>query len=69
MTVPLIVLAALSVLGGLMLAGDWIVEWLAPVVGEEAHAEPPIPALAITAPRGPRRRGRCRRGVHAGGQA
>ncbi len=34
MTVPLIVLAALSVLGGLMLLGDWIVEWLAPVIGE-----------------------------------
>lgn len=49
MTVPLIVLAALSVLGGVLLAGDWIVDWLAPVVGEHAHEEPPIPALAITA--------------------
>ena len=49
MTVPLVVLAALSVLGGLMLAGGWIEEWLAPVVGEEAHQDPPIPALAITA--------------------
>jgi NADH-quinone oxidoreductase subunit L len=49
MTIPLVVLAALSVLGGALLAGDWIVEWLAPVVGEEAHHEPPIPALAITA--------------------
>jgi NADH-quinone oxidoreductase subunit L len=48
MTIPLVVLAALSVLGGLFLAGDWIVEWLAPVVGEEPHADPPIPALAIT---------------------
>ena len=48
MTIPLIVLAALSVLGGLFLAGDWIVEWLSPVVGEEPHADPPIPALAIT---------------------
>ena len=48
MTIPLIVLAALSVLGGLLLANDWIVDWLAPVVGAEAHAEPPIPALAIT---------------------
>ena len=34
MTIPLIVLAALSVLGGVMLLSDWIVEWLAPVVGE-----------------------------------
>ena len=49
MTVPLIVLAALSVLGGVLLLGDWIVDWLAPVVGEHAHEEPPIPALAITA--------------------
>ncbi len=49
MTVPLMVLAALSVLGGVMLAGDWITDWLAPVVGQEAHAEPPLPALAITA--------------------
>ena len=34
MTVPLIVLAALSALGGLLLLGGWIVDWLAPVVGE-----------------------------------
>jgi NADH-quinone oxidoreductase subunit L len=49
MTVPLIVLAALSVLGGVMLLGDWIVEFLAPVVGTPEHHEPPIPALAVTA--------------------
>ena len=48
MTYPLIVLAALSVLGGLMLAGGWIQDFLAPVVGEEAEHHPPIPALAIT---------------------
>ncbi len=48
MTVPLIVLAALSVLGGVMLAGDWIVEFLAPVVGTAEHHEPPLPALVIT---------------------
>ncbi|GAA1477984.1 NADH-quinone oxidoreductase subunit L [Nocardioides aestuarii] len=48
MTVPLIVLAALSVLGGVMIAGDWIVEFLAPVVGEVEHHEPPLPALVIT---------------------
>ena len=48
MTIPLIVLAALSVLGGLMLAGDWIVEFLSPVVGEAEHHEPPLPALLIT---------------------
>ena len=48
MTYPLIVLAALSVLGGLMLAGGWIQDFLAPVVGEEVEHDPPIPALAIT---------------------
>ena len=48
MTYPLIVLAALSVLGGLMLAGGWIQDFLAPVVGEEVEHDPPIPALAVT---------------------
>ncbi|UMG93823.1 NADH-quinone oxidoreductase subunit L [Nocardioides sp. TF02-7] len=48
MTVPLVVLAALSVLGGLMLAGDWIVEFLSPVVGHAEHHEPPVPAIVIT---------------------
>ena len=42
MTVPLIVLAALSVLGGVLLLGDWIVDWLAPVVGRAEHQEPPV---------------------------
>ena len=49
MTVPLVVLAALSVLGGVMLIGDWIVDFLAPVTGVAPHHEPPLPALAITA--------------------
>ena len=48
MTVPLIVLAALSVLGGVMIAGDWIVDFLSPVVGHAPHEEPPLPALVIT---------------------
>ena len=39
MTVPLMVLAALSVLGGLLILGDWIVDFLTPVVGELAHHE------------------------------
>jgi NADH-quinone oxidoreductase subunit L len=38
MTVPLIVLAALSAVGGVLILGDWIVGWLEPVVGEEHHA-------------------------------
>ncbi|WP_082563841.1 MULTISPECIES: NADH-quinone oxidoreductase subunit L [unclassified Nocardioides] len=49
MTVPLMVLAALSVLGGFLLLSNWIVDWLAPVVGHHAHEEPPLPALAMTA--------------------
>jgi NADH-quinone oxidoreductase subunit L len=48
MTVPLIVLAALSVLGGLLLAGDWIVDFLSPVVGTAPEHHPPLPAIAIT---------------------
>ncbi len=48
MTVPLMALAALSVLGGLLLLGDWIVEWLNPVTGVAEHHEPPLPAIAIT---------------------
>ena len=48
MTVPLIVLAALSVLGGVLLLGDWIVDFLAPVVGTAVHHEPPVPALVVT---------------------
>ncbi|WP_148613662.1 NADH-quinone oxidoreductase subunit L [Nocardioides rubriscoriae] len=48
MTIPLIVLAALSVLGGGLLLGNWIIDWLTPVVGEEPEHDLPIPALAIT---------------------
>lgn len=49
MTVPLIALAALSAIGGVALlyvAGD-IVEWLAPVTGEEHH-ELPVPTAVLT---------------------
>ena len=49
MTIPLVVLAALSVLGGVMLLGGWIEHWLTPVVGEAAHNDPPLPVLAVTA--------------------
>jgi NADH-quinone oxidoreductase subunit L len=48
MTIPLMVLAALSVLGGLLLAGDWIVNFLEPVVGTAPEKSPPIPALMIS---------------------
>jgi NADH-quinone oxidoreductase subunit L len=53
MTVPLIVLAALSVLGGALLIGDWIVEFLEPVVGHAEHHElavaPIVMSLIVTA--------------------
>jgi NADH-quinone oxidoreductase subunit L len=48
MTVPLVVLAALSVLGGVLLVGDWITDWLAPVVGPVEHHELPVPVIVIT---------------------
>jgi NADH-quinone oxidoreductase subunit L len=49
MTVPLVVLAALSVFGGVMLIGNWIVDFLEPVTGTVPDESPPIPALAISA--------------------
>ncbi|GAA1909265.1 NADH-quinone oxidoreductase subunit L [Nocardioides marmoribigeumensis] len=48
MTVPLMVLAALSALGGLLLVGGWITDFLAPVVGEEPEHDLPLPAIAYT---------------------
>ena len=46
MTIPLIVLAALSVLGGVMLLGDWIVDFLAPVTGTAPEEHLPRPGAA-----------------------
>ena len=48
MTVPLMVLAALSALGGLLLLGGFITTWLAPVVGEEVAHELPVPAIVLS---------------------
>ncbi len=48
MTVPLMVLAVLSVGGGVLLLNSWIVGWLEPVVGPEGTQDLPIPAVAIT---------------------
>ncbi|HEX6877643.1 MAG TPA: NADH-quinone oxidoreductase subunit L [Nocardioidaceae bacterium] len=51
MTVPLMVLAALSVVGGALLLNDWIVEWLSPVVGtrppEELAVAPIVFSLIV----------------------
>jgi NADH-quinone oxidoreductase subunit L len=48
MTIPLMVLAALSALGGLMLAGGWIHDWLEPVAGFEEAADPTLPAWSVS---------------------
>ena len=48
MTIPLIVLAALSVLGGLMLLGGWIQDFLAPVTGTAPEEHPPVPAIVVS---------------------
>ena len=47
MTIPLIVLAALSVFGGLLILNEWIVDWLEPVVGPREHVELAIPAWGM----------------------
>lgn len=48
MTIPLIVLGALSVLGGALIISDFIPEWLEPVVGEAEHHELAIPVWLMT---------------------
>jgi NADH-quinone oxidoreductase subunit L len=48
MTYPLIVLAALSVLGGFLLLGGWIVEFLEPVVGHAEHHELAVSPIVMT---------------------
>jgi NADH-quinone oxidoreductase subunit L len=48
MTVPLIVLAALSVFGGVVLINDWIVTWLSPVVGTPVKESPAVPAYLVS---------------------
>ena len=69
MTIPLIVLAALSVFGGVMLIGNWIVDFLEPVTGTPLPENPPIPSWAGLGDRGLHRRGRCRRRLVRRGQA
>jgi NADH-quinone oxidoreductase subunit L len=47
MTGPLVVLAILSALGGVLLLGGWIQSWLEPVVGAEGEANLPLDAWLI----------------------
>ncbi len=48
MTIPLIALAALSAVAGVLLIGDWIVEWLNPVVGEAHEHHLGVPAWVFS---------------------
>ena len=48
MTGPLVVLAALSVLGGLLLLGSWIQDYLTPLVGEPPSETSGAPAWLIS---------------------
>jgi NADH-quinone oxidoreductase subunit L len=47
MTIPLIVLAALSAVGGLLLLGSWVVDWLEPVVGNAPEHQAALPAVVV----------------------
>jgi len=47
MTLPLVVLAVGSALGGVLLLGGWIQSWLEPVVGAEGETSLPISATLI----------------------
>ncbi|WP_395693175.1 NADH-quinone oxidoreductase subunit L [Nocardioides sp.] len=49
MTIPMMVLAALAAVGGLLILNDWIVDWLEPVTGTVPTENPPLPALATSA--------------------
>ena len=48
MTWPLIALAALSAVGGILILGDWIETWLEPVTGPIEHHELAVPAIVLT---------------------
>jgi NADH-quinone oxidoreductase subunit L len=48
MTIPLMVLGALSLLGGLLLLNNWIVDFLAPVVGTAPVEDAALPAIVVT---------------------
>ncbi|MFC6154039.1 NADH-quinone oxidoreductase subunit L [Nocardioides yefusunii] len=48
MTAPMMVLAVLSVFGGFLLVGNWIVDFLTPVVGTAPHHELAVPTWVVT---------------------
>jgi NADH-quinone oxidoreductase subunit L len=48
MTIPLILLAAQSALGGFLLLNDWSVDWLSPVVGEHEEGHLGVSVLVMS---------------------
>jgi NADH-quinone oxidoreductase subunit L len=48
MTIPLIILAALSLVGGVLILAGWITDWLGPVVGTAPAEELPVPAIVMS---------------------
>jgi NADH-quinone oxidoreductase subunit L len=48
MTIPLMVLAVLSVIGGLLILNDWIVDWLEPVVGPRQEPDLALSPFAMS---------------------
>jgi NADH-quinone oxidoreductase subunit L len=48
MTIPLIVLGALSAVGGILILNDWIVNWLTPVVGRRPEESTAIGAVGMS---------------------
>jgi len=48
MTYPLVALAALSMLGGFLLLGNWIVDFLSPVTGHAEHEALAVQPIVIT---------------------
>ena len=48
MTYPLVALAALSMLGGFLLLGNWIVDFLTPVVGHAEHEALAVRPIVMT---------------------
>src|SRR3954452_19302545 len=48
MTIPLIALAALSALGGVLLLNSWIIDWLTPVVGDRPEESLPVNGIVMS---------------------
>ncbi len=47
MTIPLMILAAGSAVGGVLLINNWIEDWLEPVIGPTPEADLPVPSWVL----------------------